>query len=113
MMRKGLLTFDAVVGIVISFIVIGVILFGAFRVENLTKARRIAEADSVLASYLAKGTAECKNDPNWSLEDTVTLKNDTFDVKVSCSPVTQSLIEVDVEVKGEGIDLKGTGYASR
>ncbi len=113
MRRKGFFTIDAVVGIIVATIVFGLILFGALRVENLVKARRLAEANSLLGTYLAKVTKICLTNPNYSDTTTETLGNDEFTVTAECTQINSSLIEAKVEVEGEGIKVEGISYASK
>ncbi len=111
-MRKGFLTFDAAAGIVLASVLIGLIIFGAYRVQNLKNSQRLAEADSLLGTYMAKVSAVCRENPSYSDTEQEKLGNDEFTVSAQCRQVNYSLVEVNVEVKGEGIDLKGKTYVS-
>ena len=112
-MRKGFLTFDAATGIVLASVLIGLIIFGAYRVQNLKNSQRLAEANSLLGTYMAKVSAVCRENPSYSTTEQEKLGNDEFTVSAQCRQINHSLVEVNIEVKGEGVDLKGKTYVSK
>ena len=112
--RKGyLLLSDAVVGLILFLAFL--IIFGLFikKVNDFKLAQKIATANSILASKLEVLQETCKDNPYYSNTENLTLGNETFEVKESCSPIGDSLVLVKVEVKKDKIQVKGESYVEQ